>query len=226
MNKYLSISLMLLFATTLFAQQKDVSGVVTDSKGKVLKGIRMDVLNTGIHAKSDKKGIFILKQVESEDSVVVYLPKGQESKFRIGDAAKLQLKVKEAIMEVDKGNGTLEAQPLEKRSFDEQPNGSVITAKMIQRNNYQNLKDILRAFISGINIQTGANGETVSNIRGISSLNLSNEPLVIVDGAEMDLNTANLSCSVYDIDRIEVNKEGLGYGVRGANGVIIIKTKR
>ena len=120
--------------------------------------------------------------------------RGEAAKFLIGDAIQLQLKVDGKTLAIDKGNGSPVFAMFETVAEEERANGSVVTAKMIQRNNYQNLKDVLKAFIPGMSIQTTANGETVSNIRGVKSLNLSSEPLVIVDGVEMDLTSANSSC--------------------------------
>jgi len=226
MKKYLFITIALFCANVLFAQTKNVTGTITGQEGKALKGVRFEVIDANIFAKSDKKGTFTLKKVETGDSVSVMVNRGEAAKFLIGDAIQLQLKVDGKTLAIDKGNGSPVFAMFETVAEEERANGSVVTAKMIQRNNYQNLKDVLKAFIPGMSIQTTANGETVSNIRGVKSLNLSSEPLVIVDGVEMDLTSANSSCNVYDIDRIEVNKDGMGYGIKGANGVIIIKTKR
>ena len=64
------------------------------------------------------------------------------------------------------------------------------------------------------------NGELT--LRGRNSINLSSKPLILVDGAEVE----DLSMvSVYDVETVTILKEGGLYGMRGANGVISVKTR-
>ena len=79
--------------------------------------------------------------------------------------------------------------------------------------------DYLRGRVAGVEVSPNNS----IRIRGTNSINSSTEPLIIVDGSEADLN----SVSPYDVYSVSVLKDASSsiYGVRGANGVILITTK-
>lgn len=100
-----------------------------------------------------------------------------------------------------------------------------IDVKDTESTGYSTIFDYLRAKVPGVQIGYASPGSTPSIlIRGAGSFNSSTQPLFIVDGGETS-NIANIS--PYDIASVEVLKDASTslYGVRGANGVIIIKTK-
>ena len=84
---------------------------------------------------------------------------------------------------------------------------------------YNNMYDYLRGRVPGVEVSPNKQ----IHIRGINSINAGTDPLVIVDGAESDLD----SVSPRDVYSVDVLKDASAsiYGVRGANGVIIITTK-
>ena len=93
---------------------------------------------------------------------------------------------------------------------------------MMKQRQYRSLIDLLQGNVAGLNIS--ADGS--ATIRGPNSIYGSSEPIVFVNGMEMGtLSLVNSTLSVYDIQSIEVLKEAAEYGMRGANGVILIKTK-
>jgi TonB-dependent SusC/RagA subfamily outer membrane receptor len=78
--------------------------------------------------------------------------------------------------------------------------------------------EALQGLVPGLSI---TNGKAI--IRGIGSINASTDPLLLVDGVEVEtLSYVN----VYDVDKVEVLKDANIYGARGANGVILVTTKR
>jgi len=88
-------------------------------------------------------------------------------------------------------------------------------------NSYSNIYDYLQGRVSGVMVTP----DHRIIIRGVSSINLSSEALILVDGVEVsDLS----SLSPNDVDTVTVLKDSSAsiYGVRGANGVILITTKR
>jgi hypothetical protein len=100
---------------------------------------------------------------------------------------------------------------------------------LLAQHPYTSLVDLLRgANVAGLNITPAstASGNASANIRGERSFTLSSEPLVVVDGLPTGtLSDANNILNIYDIRTIEVQKSSSEWGIRGANGVIIIKTK-
>ena len=90
---------------------------------------------------------------------------------------------------------------------------------------YSNIWDYMRGRVPGVNIGPAGAGETPSiTVRGISSVNLSIQPLILVD----DIETADISMlNPNDVASVSVLKDASAaiYGTRGANGVIMITTK-
>jgi TonB-dependent SusC/RagA subfamily outer membrane receptor len=92
------------------------------------------------------------------------------------------------------------------------------------------IEKTLAARVPGVWITRTADGGIAVRIRGQTSINASTEPLYVVDGLEMQPGPGGALTGInpHDIDSIEVLKDAASlayYGVRGANGVIVIKTK-
>ena len=75
-------------------------------------------------------------------------------------------------------------------------------------------------------IVTTDGGSTKVTVRGISSINASTEPLVVLDGIALQGADIENLVPVEEIAVIKVIKDGSSYGVRGANGVIEITTRK
>ena len=108
---------------------------------------------------------------------------------------------------------------------------TVISNDAIEKTQVTNVLDALSGKVAGLQLSnaSGAPGSSspTIRIRGFSSMNAGNSPLVIVDGAPYtaDINTLNTN----DIESMTVLKDAASnalYGARGANGVILITTKR
>lgn len=93
---------------------------------------------------------------------------------------------------------------------------------------YRSLADFLYR-VPGVQL-TGPSSNPTVTVRGISSINSGIEPLYVIDGQPVGTNylTVNGMLNVRDIDHVQVLKgsEATLYGVRGANGVIVITTRR
>ena len=215
------IVIFLFFPLTLSAQKRDVTGRVVNESGKPVKGVRISIVNTKIMKRTNKKGEFRLKDVLPTDSAVVYLKGNRGAKFLLGDVEQLQLQVKEETLAIDNGENAVKSVSLENMYFKRYGSGNIVTRQMIERNNFLSIKEAIKAFIPGFSTSGGSNA-----IRGSKTLTLSTEPLVLLDGRETTLDEADQSCNAQDVELIEVIKDGLGYGAKGANGVIIIRTKK
>lgn len=107
----------------------------------------------------------------------------------------------------------------------------VLTAEDIQRGHGRPIEELLMERFPGVTVTRTADGSLALRIRGTTSLHGSTEPLYVLDGIEILAGPGGglTGINPYDIASIEVVKDPTGtamYGVRGANGVIIIKTKR
>ena len=110
------------------------------------------------------------------------------------------------------------------------PPASSVTSDDIERAPGQSLEELLQGRIAGVTVTRTADGIAV-RIRGQTSFMGTNEPLYVLDGIPIQPgpNGSLSGISPYDIESIEVLKDAVStamYGGRGANGVIVIKTKR
>jgi TonB-dependent SusC/RagA subfamily outer membrane receptor len=111
------------------------------------------------------------------------------------------------------------------------PSGTIVTSDDLDRTPVESIERALAAKVPGLYISHTADGSIAIRIRGNSSITGSNEPLYVIDGTPVNAGPGGSLTGVNpkDIASIEVIKDAVGtsfYGVRGANGVIVIKTKR
>lgn len=118
-----------------------------------------------------------------------------------------------------------------------QPAGSVATSVQdvhIDRNAHQSgsVVDMLEGRVAGLQVVRLDNGQVSLRLRGTNSINMSNEPLVVIDGVVVPpegVGYALQAVAPGDVAQIDVLKDAGStaiYGSRGANGVILIRTNR
>lgn len=106
----------------------------------------------------------------------------------------------------------------------------VVGAEKLEQSQVTSVTDALAGAVPGVTLTSnnGAPGATASiKIRGFSSLNAGNDPLIIVDGAPYSGDLSNINPN--DVESMTVLKDAASnalYGARGANGVVIITTKK
>ncbi len=203
----------------------NVSGQVTDENGEGLPGASVVVKGTSTGTTTDIQGKYSLSVPEDATLVVSFVGYTTREVSVAGrtvidmqmapDAEQLEEVVVIGYGEVEKKDVTGAV-------------GSVESTDIVRANPVQAAKAI-QGQVAGVNVSR-ANGRPGSgysiNIRGLNSINFSNEPLVVIDGVMGgDLNALNPS----DIASMDILKDASStaiYGSRGANGVIIITTKR
>ncbi|MGQ0713754.1 MAG: TonB-dependent receptor plug domain-containing protein [Gemmatimonadaceae bacterium] len=105
-----------------------------------------------------------------------------------------------------------------------------VTSEDIERAPSQSVEDLLKGRVAGVVVTETPGGISV-RIRGVTSFYGSNEPLYVLDGVPITPGPGGTltGLSPHDIESIEVLKDPVDtslYGMRGANGVIVIRTKR
>jgi len=111
------------------------------------------------------------------------------------------------------------------------PPRSVLTSEEIERAHGRPIEQLLMDRFPGVQVSRTSDGGISVRIRGVTSFAGSNEPLYVIDGVPVQAapGGALKGINPHDIDSIQVLKdpsETTVYGVRGANGVIVIRTKR
>jgi len=109
------------------------------------------------------------------------------------------------------------------------PRPSDIRAEDIERSPAMSIEELLIARVPGLMVTRAPDGHTVMQLRGVTSLNGDGEPLFVVNGLALGSASSLGAISRFDIASIEVLKDPAStaaWGMRGSNGVIVIKTKR
>ena len=112
-----------------------------------------------------------------------------------------------------------------------QNGGTIVTAEDLDRTPVESIERALASKVPGVYVSHTADGSIAIRIRGNSSIEGSNEPLYVIDGTPVNAGPGGSLTGINpkDIASIEVLKDATAtsfYGVRGANGVIVIKTKQ
>lgn len=215
-------------ASAMVVQQgKKVTGVVVDATGEPVIGANVVVKGTTNGTITDFDGNYTIEGVSASDVLVFSYIGYLSQEITVGNQAAINVTLSEDSQALDEvvvvGYGVMRKSDV---------TGSIGVAKGDELTKNQNFSalDNLRGKVSGVNIfsnssQPGAYSNRVV-IRGMATINASSNPLYVVDGVVMenfDLVNPN------DIESMEVLKDASAaaiYGARGANGVIMVTTKR
>ena len=240
-------------ALTVAAQEQRISGVVNDDMGPVIgcNVVEKDANNRNVNATiTDINGNFNMTIKNPKNKLVVTFVGCKPYSTVIGSRTSfnITLKSETALKEVTvvaksrfRGNGL----SIPKNEV------SVATQTMNMINveglSFTSADEALQGQIAGLDIVANSGNlgaGTTMRMRGVTTINGSSEPLIVVDGNIMDVPDAKdvdfstateetysslLSINVNDIESIDVMKDAAAtaiWGSRGANGVISIKTKR
>jgi TonB-linked SusC/RagA family outer membrane protein len=236
---------MLVFVLYAWAQDRTVSGKVTDAdSGEGLPGVNVLLKGTGTGVNTDLDGNYKIS-VPSDGGTLVFSFIGMTmEEVAIGSRSVIDIQMESDVQQLSEVVVTALGQERERRSL-----GYAVTSlseEQLERRSEPDIGRILNGKVPGVNITptTGLSGTGTSIvIRGFSSISGSNQPLFIVDGAPFNTNTntqggftgggVNATSRFLDIDpnniaSIEVLK-GLAatvkYGEQGRNGVILVTTK-
>lgn len=222
---------MLLLATfmnfTALAQtQRTVTGKVLDVGGAPVRAATVQVKGTTNGTATDDNGNFSI-QVEKGAILVVSNVGYSDTEIQVGDESQLTIRLNAAVRDMSEvvivGYGTQRKRDV---------TGAVVSVSetALREVPVPNLQQALLGRAAGLEIQTVGNQPGAGaqiRIRGVRSISGSNEPLFVLDGIPYDGNLNDINPD--DVASIEVLKDASAtaiYGSRGANGVVIITTKK
>ena len=220
----LSVTLSLCLAS--FAQQVQVTGTVKDNAGNPVAGATILVEGTTNGTTSNADGSYSISAA-SDATLLVSFIGYQSQKHAIAGKTRIDIVLKEDSQAIDDvivvAFGTAK-----KEAFT--GSAAVIKSDDIAKSQQSNVAQALAGKVAGVQLTntSGQPGQSPEiRVRGFSSLNAGNGPLWIVDGMPYsgDLNNLNPN----DIESMTVLKDAASnalYGARGANGVVMITTKK
>ncbi|SHG43864.1 TonB-linked outer membrane protein, SusC/RagA family [Flavobacterium segetis] len=227
--------LLVLFAQLIFAQESKISGKVTDMTGLPIPGVNIVIKGSDTSAQTNFDGEFIITAKKGQLLIVSFV--GMKT-VEIPASDSMQIKLKDDSNQLETvlvmGYGTQS----KKKSTDAV---SRVTAKDIENIPVSNVQNALVGKLAGVQItQTNGKVEGGMNIRvrGQASISAGTQPLYVLDGMILinqneSLNGAALNplltLSPNEIESIDILKDASSaaiYGARGANGVVIITTKK
>jgi len=223
MRKKITFLLFALSTMIAFSQTLNVKGVVKDAvSGETLPGVSVVIKGTSIGTETNFDGVFNLANVKQGATLVLnYL--GKKPKEVVVTSASITVSLEDAAEALEEivviGYGT-------QRKKEVTGAVTVISSATIDDLQPTRIEQALQGQVAGVNITTssGSPGAAANiRIRGIST-NGDSRPLILLDGRVIeDLSVVNPS----DIESINILKDAAAgiYGVRAANGVILVTTK-
>ena len=225
MKKIFTLLFLVALSLGIYADQQ-VSGVVVDGKGEAIIGASIQAKGTTQGTISDIDGSFEMSVSESVKTLVVSFVGMATQEVAVGKNLRIVMQENSEVIQevVVTGYGNVS-----KGSF--AGSAQAVNADDIEKKSPTEISKALAGEVAGVQVvtTTGQPGEAASvRIRGIGSLNASSAPLYIVDGVPYE--AAYISTiDPGDIASTTILKDATAtslYGSRGANGVIVITTKK
>ncbi|HEU0228449.1 MAG TPA: TonB-dependent receptor [Arachidicoccus soli] len=203
----------------------DVKGKVVDEQGNPIPGVSVSKKGTAEGTLTDMNGNFTLKNLNGNETLVFSFIGMFTQEIAVNERTTINVQLKPQSVSMNEvvvvGYGTAKRSDL---------TGAItsVTSKDFDKQPLTNVAQTLQGRAAGVQITqtSGAPGGAYKiRIRGANSITGGNEPLYVIDGQFADLSTVNLN----DIASMEVLKDASStaiYGTRGANGVVLITTKK
>ena len=230
MNKIAAILwciLSLAWTTASWAQNVAVSGKVTGANGEAIIGANVLVEGTTQGITTNVDGDYTLTNVPANATLVVSYLGYKTEKIPVGNKTRIDVTLREDTAEIE-GVMVVAYGTAKKESFT--GSAAVVKGGELQKRVVGNVTKSFEGTVAGVQVASGGGqpGEAASVIiRGIGSVNASATPLYVVDGIPFDGSLSAINPA--DIETMTVLKDasaGALYGARGANGVIVITTKK
>ena len=218
--------LILPFGQTVFSQTA-ITGTVLDAEGSPLPGVSILIKGTNTGTSTDFDGNYSLNAKQGDVLVFTYIGFVTQE-IPVKEQRQINVVLQEDIAQLNEvvvvGYGTQKKSDItgSVASFDTER-----LEKLPQTNIEQALQGTLPGVSISVNSNTASGGSNSINIRGRRSISGGSEPLIVLDGIIFSGSLTEINMN--DIKSLEVLKDASSsaiYGARGANGVILITTKK
>ncbi len=223
MKVFRSFFMLILFAsivTQSSAQQRLLQGMVTTFDSIPLVGAQVKIKSSKQVMETDSLGRFNAF-VEPNEKIKVTAKGFYPQNVKVDEKIKLvliNLKLKPTPKAKEYAIGYGYVKDAEKLNALAQ-----LTKDDVDFSQYSNMYDLIRGRFAGVTVQS--NGDII--IRGVNSINMSSAALIVIDGVPSDKSVLE-SISPINVKSINIIKDGSAaiYGSRGANGVVVIETRK
>ena len=212
-------------ALSAIAQRLNVKGTVSDVNKEAVIGATVLIKGSNVGTKTDLYGQFILQGVKPGSQLVVSYIGMKTKTVNAAEFVQIVLEnddqVLDEVMVVAFGEQ-------KKSSFT--GSAGVIDSKKLETRQVTNVMEALQGNVAGLQAYSHSGAPDAApefRIRGISSINAGKAPLIVLDGAPYDGDWNSINPA--DVASVTVLKDAASnalYGARGANGVIIVTTKK
>ena len=214
-------------------QAQELTGTILKD-GKPQKNVKVWLKHNRGTAKTDKEGHFWLPRVLPTDTLVMGVSTKYDAQLLVGEHKDIIVNLEDEGFTV---SGGLEEVTVTAPSSKRTEYTSVITLKkmqvvnhdMIMRESIKSVFEAVRRIVPGAKIETDpiTFKKHFTIVRGRNSFRVPGPPLFIIDGISYDNgNDIEDFLAIEDVAEVSVDRDGSGYGARGANGVVIIRTMR
>lgn len=219
--------LLQMLGSVTYAQLIKVTGTVTDSKGEPLPGVSVKVKGTAIGSTTSAEGKYTIN-VPAATSTLIFSYIGYVKQEQVvGTKKSISVKLLDDESSLNEVVVTGFGQKMAKKDL----TGSTasVSAKEIEERQPTTLSEALQGQAAGLLVTTDGgspSGQGSIQIRGASSINAGNGPLYVIDGITSENADFVNPMDIADIQILKDASSASIYGARGANGVILITTKR
>ena len=201
-------------------------GLVVNQKGKVMKNIPVSYQGKEVQ-HTDKKGIFVFPNVSLSDTLTMVLPKSRIWQIPVSGMSFLKITIRDDQFSVTEAKDEIVNTGYGKVNKRTDTSGHVtISGDELRKSGHTDLMRALSGKVSGLSVVRNDDGEHKLIIRGGQATggpNVNdNSALCVVDGFVVD----NFDqVDIYTVESVTVMKDASIYGIRGANGAVVVKTK-
>ena len=188
---------------------RDISVKILNKRGRPISKVVVHSLRTTHAGITDRTGLFVFRDMSDKDTISVILPKYGKTLIPVAGMDSIVISLRSSV----------------RYSYEDNSGQNFVINKDKTNNNVIDVQEILKRrqyeFVSDL-----INSEFRIGSRGVLTFNGDSEPLVVLNGVPVGTITdANGAIDVRDIKTMEIKKNGNEWGSRGANGVILIKSR-
>ena len=238
-----------LVASQAMAQQKTVSGRITDDQGAPLAGVQIVIKGTGTGTLSNADGAYSIRAAQGQVLQFSFIGTGTVER-PVGAADVINVQMRTAAISLEGVEVTALGQTASRRSLGSAQ--QTVSGVAISQSQKENWANALQGRVAGLEVisNSGVPGSSSQIIiRGVSSISGNNQPLLVIDGLPVDnkvQHSNQLFPSLFENRGLDFTNRGADfnpediesltvlkgpeaaalYGIDAANGAIVIKTKR